>query len=591
MILLASLLLFAATDRDLALTDPVELMDLETRGFDVGRAAFPLTRSPGSDTTKAALAPPTSADLARDPGYRDLVAALEADFRNLYDKDRAYGMGMRFTHRGFDKRWLVSPQTRWELAAVVNRVDRRVFNPGTCGEIRLVYRLAYATRTQSGPFASRLPATLNVVHLLEDDGMGCAEAAAILRGPLKDSLPGRLKSVEVNVQSVRWPSTVRPDLGGHAEYVLRVFHREGRRLVAAPLENTPDVDRLRRNPALRKDLLAWLRDHVAAVEEGTALLPERFLDRRAVSVTPRGLARPQNRPWKRLFAEAELKELTPEPAALLRRLDGLTCMGCHQSRSLAGFHGVGLERDPSRAVDALAMGFSPHFEEDLPRRRAYIASLLAGKAPAEARRHAERQTDRGGFGDACGLTPAFAEWTCAAGFACMPVDEKEVGQCMPVVAFPEGPSGGGTRPGGASAETRGATYLLGPGSACREGEVDFRRDRIARSSERECAGRSVCEGIGVGFPGGMCATSCADPGPGGVCGGIALLQPFNDCLARGGLFTDCARHARPAGLRACGEGNPCRPDYLCAKTASGEGACLPPYFVLQMRVDGHPPLR
>jgi hypothetical protein len=173
----------------------------------------------------------------------------------------------------------------------------------------------------------------------------------------------------------------------------------------------------------------------------------------------------------------------------------------------------------------------------------------------------------------------------------MPVDDREVGQCMPAVPASEGTAGGGTRAGGASAEARGATYLLGPGSACREGEVDFRRDRIARSRERECAGYSVCEGIGVGFPGGMCATPCAEPGPGGVCGGIALLQPFNDCLARGGLFTDCARHARPAGLRACGEGNPCRPDYLCAKTTTGEGACLPPYFVLQMRVDGHPPLR
>jgi hypothetical protein len=39
---------------------------------------------------------------------------------------------------------------------------------------------------------------------------------------------------------------------------------------------------------------------------------------------------------------------------------------------------------------------------------------------------------------------------------------------------------------------------------------------------------------------------------------------------------------------ACDTTRPCRPDYLCAKTATGVGACLPPYFVLQMRVDGHP---
>ena len=95
----------------------------------------------------------------------------------------------------------------------------------------------------------------------------------------------------------------------------------------------------------------------------------------------------------------------------------------------------------------------------------------------------------------------------------------------------------------------------------------------------------------VGFPGGMCAGSCdatTGKSDGATCGAIALLTPFNDCLARGGLFSTCAQHTRPAALRACSASDPCRPDYLCARTPRGASACLPPYFVLQMRVDGHP---
>ena len=43
-----------------------------------------------------------------------------------------------------------------------------------------------------------------------------------------------------------------------------------------------------------------------------------------------------------------------------------------------------------------------------------------------------------------------------------------------------------------------------------------------------------------------------------------------------------------AGLRACDAATPCRDDYLCVRLDAGRGACIPPYFVFQMRVDGHP---
>ncbi|WP_434045004.1 MULTISPECIES: hypothetical protein [Sorangium] len=64
--------------------------------------------------------------------------------------------------------------------------------------------------------------------------------------------------------------------------------------------------------------------------------------------------------------------------------------------------------------------------------------------------------------------------------------------------------------------------------------------------------------------------------------------PGEGCLARGTLFTEClSRHVAPAGLRRCSTEEPCREDYVCARTGSGESACIPPYFLFQLRVDGH----
>jgi hypothetical protein len=79
---------------------------------------------------------------------------------------------------------------------------------------------------------------------------------------------------------------------------------------------------------------------------------------------------------------------------------------------------------------------------------------------------------------------------------------------------------------------------------------------------------------------------------GALCGGIPLLDPFNACLARGTAFAECvAKNTRPGALRECGFHSPCRDDYVCARLHQGDrnkGVCMPPYFLFQLRVDGHP---
>ncbi|RUV09363.1 hypothetical protein EOD00_15755, partial [Mesorhizobium sp. M7A.T.Ca.TU.009.01.3.1] len=71
---------------------------------------------------------------------------------------------------------------------------------------------------------------------------------------------------------------------------------------------------------------------------------------------------------------------------------------------------------------------------------------------------------------------------------------------------------------------------------------------------------------------------------------------FNDCIASGKDHKFCTKDfPKTAGLRACDKAHPCREDYICtagyddlAQAKAGKGTCIPPYFIFQFRVDGHP---
>jgi len=569
------------------LSDPVALGELERHGFDF--------RSFVLGASKAA--PDHAAEYLMSPRYRDLVSVVERELAAIRAADPALGVGMRHAHRLFDARWLRSADFHFELAGVVNRIDRRAFAPDTCGELRLIYRLAYDREVRGQRVHSRVPLTLNVVRWIPkrsptndsactdqakrwlvraSGGEALAQELTSAAGPLseaalRETVP---KSVELDLQSVRWPATVRPNMTGHAEYLLKVFQVQGDRWAEGPLENTPDLALLRAKPALRVELWQWLQSSEAlrAADAGTLLVPERFLAKRAVSVAPHGLARLANRPYSALFSREPLAESSDLTAyrsfasrtELLRRLDGLSCMGCHQTKSLAGFHFLG-EDAPERAVDALAVAFSPHFADELERRTSYLTRLVSGEAPSEVRLPSERMGG-GGYGAHCALSANFSSWTCDAGYTCQRLHDAEVGQCMP-----------------ARAEI---------GDACELGAIaaaeNPHRDSLRLDRPSDCGASRYCERSGVGFPGGMCSAGCDHLSGEARCGGIALLTEFNQCLGRGLPFETCLREqTRPGALRACSPNTPCRDDYVCARLQSGDGACIPPYFLFQLRVDGH----
>lgn len=131
------------------------------------------------------------------------------------------------------------------------------------------------------------------------------------------------------------------------------------------------------------------------------------------------------------------------------------------------------------------------------------------------------------------------------------------------------------------------------GESCEVGTVTPKRrasdERSRRFQVRACQ-NGVCERNSVGFPEGMCASPCEPQEPNKRCGAIALLTDFNQCLAQQIPFAQCIQtNSRPAGLRHCDAAHPCRDDMICARVDSvKEGTCIPPYFLFQLRVDGHP---
>jgi len=97
----------------------------------------------------------------------------------------------------------------------------------------------------------------------------------------------------------------------------------------------------------------------------------------------------------------------------------------------------------------------------------------------------------------------------------------------------------------------------------------------------------------LGFTGGMCSQRCTTPGEvtdGAVCARLPAAGYEADCLTSREPIERCLeRHLVAAKVAACDREHPCRGDFACARVGTGEnarGACIPPYFLFQARVDG-----
>lgn len=245
---------------------------------------------------------------------------------------------------------------------------------------------------------------------------------------------------------------------------------------------------------------------------------------------------------------------------------------------------------------------------------------------------------RNGWGSNCTLQPpkgvkkdaSFDDWSCAAGLACRPMHESDhepgFGICVhPVrldnaartgIADKANPEKSGIRIGdpflfGELRKIDPVTRATATDAApmfqdkyCMHADIlnGFRAPAqgCLRTPGADGSGDYPAAYQGGGFFGGMHKRKhCADVPKGAVCGNEAGRH-FTACavgLTKDGTssFVPCLTRAfasDKATLRACDVLTPCRDDYVCLATVNTPrtklGACLPPYFLFQFRLDGHP---
>lgn len=549
--------------------------------------------------------------------YVSITEVLEADLNDLLTEERgargknSVGVGIKYPHRLFDQNWFHSSIANYQLVGVMNRLDRVAFNRDSCGELRFVYRLGY-DQGSSG-IQSRLPMTLLVKYTVAGKSYPAVEweqckdlisrwtypntkdPKALVdwmvsdQGPLakKFFTPQQLHSIEVNLQALRIPSTMRPEFGGHGNYLLRVFEQSGNKFVPAVLENTPDVNKILKDPALHQKLKNLMKDRkvLNRIDNGIWNLPKEFLATKAYSYSPMGLDRQDNRLFNKLLTESDFlpqhfehgTRYVKTPNAAIRRLNDLSCVGCHQGRATAGFHFLGIDRSNNHDINSLLFEGSGHFQLETKRRQRYFERAFHGLVPDPGRdfSFAPIEGKKAGYAHFCGLpgSKSFGHWQCEDGLQCIKIDgavgEKDLGKCFP--------------------------KILEAGAPCSVGEVtqtNHRKDTLTNKSNLTCGNskkKYSCAEIKGGFPSGMCSTSCK----GGLMSGEICAQVagpnFTQCLIDKRPFEECFADASLSGRGSCDENNSCRNDYVCVRTkGSKKGNCTPSYFVFQIRLDGHP---
>jgi len=472
----------AALERGAAIIDPFALRELDGGRFRLDRMLLP---------ERSTDAPLSNSELFATPPMLSIRQAIDNEFDRYIARHRAslpketIGIGAGFDFQLFDRAALYSADTRFVLAGIVNRMDRAYVAEETCGEIRLIYRLTRINKSAGDEAAPpRLPMTLNLVVKArgERTAITCAEIArrwlampsvgAIGNGTLDMVDHNNIDRIETNLQIAHAPKSAVREF--RTDYLLKVFRhdRASRTFMEAPMENQIDRARLLADDDLKREFMAWLLDPVnlAAFDRGTVLIPERFLAMAAIAPTPVGFDPSDLEPEFGLvqgeggvFSEPDIVEALRKataggvklrnirsPAGFERRLNDVTCAGCHQTRGIGGFHFPGVDWMAEKPSNAAVVPASPHFFGDQIRRRDILASLRDGKAPDFSRGFSSRPQLRGspelagstynnGWGAHCyapGKPAAvndasFRDWTCSEGLSCQAAGRvSRIGMCF-----------------------------------------------------------------------------------------------------------------------------------------------------------------
>jgi hypothetical protein len=477
-----------ALERGTAITDPLALRELDSGRFGLGRLMLP---------ARSANMPLMNNQLFALPALVPLRKALDREFDRYVLRhqtnlpNESIGVGASFAFQLFDRAWLDSPDTRFVLAGIVNRMDRAFVDEAHCGEIRLIYRLTNTRALQVGDDAAspRLPMTLNVVLQAKADqtvdgvavtcadiarrwlaagdwpltGAALAERLTAKDGPLDLIRPENIARIETNLQIAHAPKSPVRDF--RTDYLLKVFdyNRWSGTFEETPLENQIDRDRILADSRLGQAFKTWLLDpsHFSELDRGTLLIPDKFLATAAVAPTPVGfstsdlqpafgLVQGDDAPVRPLFTDADVVAALKQAAArgddvqnirsvagFARRLNDITCSGCHQTRGIGGFHFPGVDWMAAKPDNSIVVPASPHFFGDQIRRRDILAALRDGRRPDYSRGFSSRPQLRGGtelagteyqdgwgahcyVGHADDNDASFKPWTCAAGLTCQP---------------------------------------------------------------------------------------------------------------------------------------------------------------------------
>ncbi|MEY9124018.1 hypothetical protein ABIA03_004059 [Bradyrhizobium yuanmingense] len=481
-----------ALTRGTAITDPDLLRKLDQNNtLAISRLLSPEQNSGVPLTTELMF--------ASLPQLKDILPAIDAEFDRYIAWFRAtypgetIGVGEGFDAQLFDRANLKSREARFVLAGIVNRMDRAYVSEESCGEIRLIYRLArFDSGPDGGKTAMRLPMTFNLVMKARDarqtDANGkpinCAEIARrwLDNGDWQGLIGSRaqpddamLDSIETNIQVSVAPKSALHDF--RSDYLLKVFKYDAvrRTFAESTLENQIDRDRILADDALRRDFKAWLLapENLREFDRGTVLIPEKFLARAAIVPTPAGLDASALQPefgmmqgegkGDPVFTDNDVVGALKQAAArgldmqnvrsvagFQRRLNDVTCTGCHQTRGIGGFHFPGVDWLADRPSNAAIVAASPHFFGDQLRRRDILTAFAAGKTPDFSRGFASRPQTRGsselagseyqdGWGAHCSLQDAgsgapdrsFTSWSCANGLTCQAAAaSRRIGMCF-----------------------------------------------------------------------------------------------------------------------------------------------------------------